>query len=68
MSRSAGLDKVIGYLEDEQRRFLNAGTSNMFCDSENCLKTALAIRLAITELKEYRDTYFKKDSQHICVE
>lgn len=59
MSKSVGLNKVIENLEKEQYRFFKAGNSNMFCDSENCLKTALAIGLVITDLKDYREVFFE---------
>lgn len=58
MSKSIGLNKVIEHLEKEQERFYKAGKSNMFCDGENCLKTALAIGLTVKELKDYRNIFF----------
>lgn len=57
MSKTVGLDKIIEYLEKEQERFLKAGISNMFCDSVNCLKTALVIGLTITEIKERKKIF-----------
>lgn len=50
---SVGLNKILKHLEEEKERFNKAGKSGMFCDSENCLKTAFIIGLGIKELKKY---------------
>ncbi len=52
MSKNPGLNKVLEYLNSERDRFEKAGQSGMFCDSENCLKTACTIGLAINEINK----------------
>lgn len=55
MSKSLGVDKVIEHLKYESDRFLKAGQSGMFCDSEKCLKTACTIGFAIAEINKVRE-------------
>lgn len=54
MSKSVGLNKVFGHLKSERERFLKAGQSGMFCDSESCLKTACVIGFAMDEINKIR--------------
>ncbi|MBU3186592.1 hypothetical protein [Clostridium estertheticum] len=55
MSESVGIDKVVKFLESEKKRFLRAGLSGEFCDSEKCLKTACTIGFAIDETNKIRE-------------
>lgn len=54
MSKSVGLDKIVEHLKCEKERFLKAGNSGLFCDSENCLKTACTILFAIDEINKIK--------------
>ena len=51
-----GIMNILKYLKSEEERFLKAGNSGMFCDSENCLNTAQAIRWGIWDLEESMNT------------
>jgi hypothetical protein len=54
MSKSVGINKVLEHLKYEKERFLKAGQSGWFCDSESCLKTSHIIGLAIEEIDKAR--------------
>lgn len=55
MSKSVGLDEIIHNLKNERERFLKAGKSGHFCDTEHCLKVAYTIELAIDKINKIRE-------------
>lgn len=55
MIKNPGLDNILNYLQNEHDRFLRAAESNMFCDTENCYKTAMIIAQTIDNLLQNRE-------------
>lgn len=49
--KNPGLNNILKYLRSERQRFLKASESGMFCDSDNCENTALAIKWTICDLE-----------------
>lgn len=62
-----GLNNILKYLKSEEERYLRAYKSGMFCDGENCLKTAQAIRWTIWELEDAMKSFkFDLSDKEVC--